>query len=92
MHTAFQLAASSHPTIGAALVLSSALPIGIALLLRAGWVRGEPRQPGAWVPKGEVWWVHWVYYYAYVVVLGPMFLCVVGLLGVLLLISQLGAR
>ena len=91
MDAALELTASSHREIGAALVLSSALPIGIALLLRAAWVRGEPLQPGAWLPKGEVWWVHWVYYYAYVVVLGPLFLCVVGVVGVLLLIAQLGA-
>lgn len=76
----------------AAFALSLALPAGIALLWRARWIRGDPVSRSRWEPKGEFLWVHWVYYYTYVVVLGPVFLCVVGLLGVLLLVSQLTAK
>jgi hypothetical protein len=84
--------APSSPSLEAAFALSLALPAGIALLCRARWIRGDSPGRSGWEPKGDVWWVHWVYYYAYVVVLGPVFLCVVGLLGILLLLSQLTAK
>jgi hypothetical protein len=79
------------PGFGAAVGLSLALPLGVALLTRARWLGGAGAPLGEREPRGAAWW-SWIYFFVYISVLGPVFLVVVGLAGLVWLESLLLAR